>query len=218
MKNSCNQTECGRIKTESGVSVYVAQLPSELASLPLYPRTRDEEVRAVKNERLRLQKYYVWKLLGYALKDAFGDEISSLDFQKAKGGKWTSSKHFFSLSHSCQALVVAVADVPVGVDVEWQNSEKSFSMERGLTEQENAEFSGVLPSERIAYLTDKWASKESIFKLVGRGRFVPSKIAETDAAIAKARITVCGEVYSLAVATEQRACVKVIELAGENWC
>ena len=40
---------------------------------------------------------------------------------------------------------------------------------------------------------------------------MPSKIAETDAAIAKARITVCGEVYSLAVATEKKVCVKVIE-------
>lgn len=211
MKNGFNQTEYGRMQEKADVYVYVARLPSELAFLPLYPKARDEEVRAVKNERLRRQKYYAWKLLEYALQDAFGDHFFDLDFQKKDGGKWTSSKRCFSLSHSRNALAVAVANEPVGVDVEWQNSEKSVAMERGLTELEKAELKSVLPPERTAYLTDKWVAKESIFKLAGKGRFVPSKIAETDAVLTKGQIAVCGEEYSLAVATEKKVCVKVIE-------
>ncbi len=205
------KTERGQVLGEVDVFVYVAQLPATLSEAPLYPKAREEEVHGVTNERLRRQKYYVWKLLEYALQDAFGDVLCDLDFQKKENGKWTSDKRFFSLSHSREAIVVAVANEPVGVDVEWQNGEKCAAMERGLTELEKAELEQVSPTKRTAYLTDKWVAKESIFKLFGGARFVPSKIATTDAVITLAKLSVGGEDYSLSVATEHSVCVKLFE-------
>ena len=60
---------------------YVIYAPLESCDItkPLYPKARYDEVMSCKNEKLRQEKYQVWKLLEKAVR-----ECTSLDFDNIK--------------------------------------------------------------------------------------------------------------------------------------
>ncbi len=191
-------------KEQNGtVGVYLTKIPAEIGQGVLYPIERQNEVLACTNEKARRQKYYAWKLLDYALSESFGYKIGDLELCKGKNGKWTSPSCYFSLSHSHNAVAVAVSDRPIGVDVEKLAPKKAEFLQRVLTEQERAEF-GLLVGEksRLEYLFESWTKKESIFKKAGEGAFRPKKIAVDTIATASKKIEIGGEEYILSVAAE----------------
>ena len=72
------------------INVYFASLSEHLdeSKILLLEGSRLKEIEKIKNERVRREKYYVWRLLAYALKDSSGKELSSLFVEKNENGKW----------------------------------------------------------------------------------------------------------------------------------
>lgn len=182
------------------VDVYVAPLPKGRGRGILYPPERMKEVDVCTHERLKRQKYYVWKLLEYALERSFGYTIAELSFEKDERGKWTSPACFFSLSHSENALAVAVSGVSVGVDIELVRPQKNRFIQKVLTKEETEVFYTLPDSEQTDYLIGKWSEKESVFKLLDLPRFQPSKIQTGEYTLERKKITLSGETYMLSVA------------------
>ncbi len=189
--------------------VYMAKIPDGMGQDVLFPIERQNEVLACGNEKVRRQKYYAWKLLEYALRESFGWEMEGLSLCKGKNGKWTSPRCYFSLSHSHNAVAVAVSEGPIGVDVEKIAPEKAEFLQKTLTEQERAEFSLVVGERnRLKYLFESWTKKESIFKKVGDGLFRPQKIAVDKGAVTKEKLSIDGEEYVLSVAADNAVDVR----------
>lgn len=100
------------------VDVYVAKIPAQPNYKPLSCAAREKEINAVKNPTLKSEKYYVWKLLEYALEQSFGMSPDNMTFIKGETGKWMTKECFFSLSHCAGAVAVVVSRTAVGVDIE----------------------------------------------------------------------------------------------------
>ncbi|MDQ5822358.1 MAG: hypothetical protein M3540_13045 [Actinomycetota bacterium] len=66
----------------------------------------------------------------------------------------------FSVSHSATHVVVAVADVPLGVDVEVQRSNEVWAEVRPLVSH---------PRDRVCSDLHRWTGKEAALKLLGVG-------------------------------------------------
>ncbi len=163
----------------------------------LFPEKRQAEVDQAQTSKTRAEKYSVWKLLQHALRHAFGVSAEEVAFQKDSFGKWTCDKFFFSLSHSNGLACVAVSDAPIGVDLEnVANFEKKFGQklqsffDKCLCKGESAP-----PILTVPAAVTLWTQKESVFKLHGKGKFVPSQIEKEHTSK-----TVFREIY------------------GEQWC
>lgn len=182
------------------VDVYVAPLPKGRGRGILYPPARMKEVDVCTHEQVKRQKYYAWKLLEYALERSFGYTIAELSFEKDERGKWTSPACFFSLSHSENALAVAVSGVSVGVDIELVRPQKNRFIQKVLTKEETEVFYTLPDSEQTDYLIGKWSEKESVFKSLDLPRFQPSKIQTGEYTLERKKITLSGETYMLSVA------------------
>ena len=182
--------------------VFVAKIPAEMGNETLYPAERNDEVQACSHEGVKRQKYYAWKLLEYALERTFAFKIRNLSFTKTKQGKWTVPNCFFSISHSENAVAVAVSRDEIGVDVERIASPKNGYIKKVLTKAENAQFSELPIEEQTQFLIGKWTEKESIFKRENLPAFRPAKINVADYSVTSKPVEVDGEGYMLAVATE----------------
>ena len=165
-KASCSAIDEVRklIRSLPIINVYTACIPSKKISEKLYPKERDEEVRNCTNEEVAKEKYYVWKLLEYALERTFGKKMKKLVFAKTYCGKWVCEGYEFSLSHSHGVVAVAVSRKPVGVDIELDHQMKEGIEKKILSDVEFAEFEGVDKDKKNDYLLTKWTQKESVFK------------------------------------------------------
>lgn len=77
---------------------------------------------------------------------------------------------FFNISHSRDTLVIAVADVPVGVDIEFDRKISQHLREYCLSDEELAS----VPDNALAFLRI-WTAKESYLKLYGTGLRQPMR-------------------------------------------
>ncbi len=185
----------------SAVDVYYGFIPSEPKLRAVYPKERSEEIFACANERVRAEKYYVWKLLAVALKKSLGVSLKTLRFTKQENGKWTCDGCQFSLSHSHGVVAVAVSSRPVGVDVEKIEKPRVEGIyKRVFTSEEQAIFDGLEIERKTAYFIEKWTKKESLFKW--GGKVFASEKAE-GAAVESRVIERAGESYFLSVAVAQ---------------
>ena len=172
-KNLLGALRCGRV-----LDVYIARLPRRVRLGRIYPAERRAEIEAVKNGRVRLEKYAAWRLLEYALRQSFGATLSEVGAQKSEGGKWTCPLYSFSISHSAGYVAVAVSRAAVGVDIEGGMRRERLSLaSRILTPEELASFEALLgEGERIDFLCRAWCAKEAAYKKCGEGVFSPSSI------------------------------------------
>ncbi len=191
--------------------VYVAKMPDEIGNDLLFPPERQNEVLACANDRVRRQKYYAWKLLGYALQYSCGLDMDVLTFDKEKSGKWTLPNCYFSLSHSHNAVAVAVANRPIGVDVELVSGRKKEILQKTLTAAERTEYETLPSHTKIEYLIKTWTQKESFFKMTGDGVFRPSKIVVDKSVVLTQKIQISGEEYALSVAAKNVTDVRWFE-------
>ena len=160
------------------VDLYIAQLPECDCTSNLFPLERNREVFDTTHELTRRQRYYVWKLLEYAIDRSFGIKIKDVVFVKHSNGKWTADKFCFSLSHSKNGLAVGVSRKDIGVDIEEIHSPKSEQFAKKiLTEQEFSHFEGLPQQEKSQYLIKMWTVKEAVFKMGSNDVFSPSKIS-----------------------------------------
>jgi 4'-phosphopantetheinyl transferase len=203
------------------INVYFASLPEHLdeSKILLLEGSRLKEIEKIKNERVRREKYYVWRLFAYALKDSSGKELSSLFVEKNENGKWECADRevCFSLSHSRGALCVVVFDKSVGVDVEELRAPSSDILafaRKILNSRELSEFSLLEEEEQISFLISKWTQKEAVFKMLGGKTFSASDVA-TDSVFVKTENVILNETkFVVSVATEQEDSIflKKVEL------
>lgn len=185
------------------IDVYVAVLPKSEAGAPLSCSERQKEIDALRNERVRREKYYVWRLLEYAIKNSLGADASRLCFTKGKNERWSCEGFEFSLSHSGSALAVAISDKAVGVDVERIRVRRAERMaEYILTSRELCEYEILSDEEKEEWLIHKWCEKEAIFKSWDKEFFSPSKIETADFFCVSRSFELSGERYILSVAAD----------------
>ncbi len=179
--------------------VYIAEIPERDEFLPVYPPERQMEIDRYSNPKVRREKYFVWKLLEYALDSSFGMNIAELSFSKNENGKWMADKIFFSLSHTNGAAAVAVSCENVGVDVEAVRRQRAGLEEKILTPDELCELALLEGDEIAEYIIRRWSQKESIFKTLDRQAFIPSSIPADDFSVRTERIELSGQTYMLSV-------------------
>ena len=195
------------------IKIYVARLPQNECNELLSCVERQNEINAISNERVRREKYYVWKLLEYAAKDSFAKDASNIRFVKSKNGKWSCKDFEFSISHSTEAIAVAVSDSSVGIDVERIRVKRSKKLaEYILTEEEYFEYSDVPDEKSEDFIVRKWCQKEAVFKMQNKARFKPSEIETAEYFCVTKAFDIGDEKYILAVATKRRQEVEILEL------
>ncbi len=160
------------------VDVYYAPLCKKIKSSSISSIERRLEIENCSNEKVRLEKYSVWKLLAYAIKKSFGLKSEKLNFQKKENGQWVCDTCYFSLSHSENIVAVAVSNYPIGIDVEIIKPHSDDVAKRIFTEGELQEFLQLDKKERTDFFVKKWTQKESIYKKDGGEAFEPKKIED----------------------------------------
>lgn len=87
-----------------------------------------------------------------------------------------------SVSHSGEHVVVAVTRAaPLGVDIEQHKPQSVDLAEAVLTETEQAGFSALPKTERVAGFFRYWTRKEAVLKATGDGLRVPMTAIEVSA-------------------------------------
>ena len=192
--------------------VYLAVLPKCEPKAQISCAERQKEIDGISNEKTRREKYYVWRLLEYAIKNSLGADASRLCFTKGKNRKWSCEGFEFSLSHSGDALAVAISDRAVGVDVECVKVRNAERMaEYMLTQSEHGEYDILFDTEREEWLIRKWCQKEASFKLFGGETYKPSSIELDGIFLDSRRLELANERYVLAVATDKKEDIRLFE-------
>ena len=165
--------------TDGGVCVYVAEFDDTVTVRAVEPSIRNEQIAVATNPILKRQRYCVWRLLDFALRQTTGKGVDELTFTRDANGKWASDGAYFSLSHSRYAVAVAVCRTErVGVDVEYVACDRFNQRlaDRILTANERATFDSLLQDERSQALVEIWTKKEAVFKRDGGSNFLPKAI------------------------------------------
>lgn len=139
------------------------------AAARLMPEQRLAKMMAFRHEDGRRQSAAAYMLLRKALLTEYGISASP-EFAYTAGGKPYLPDYpavHFNLSHCRHAAVCAVADFPVGIDVE---SVRPFKDRLARHVLSKGEYAAVVRSARpdvefIRY----WTMKESVLKLTGEG-------------------------------------------------
>ena len=199
--------------------VYVAPLspdePSDERIAAIYPPERRREIEGTANASLRAARCRDWEILDFAAKRSLKLAVADASFRKKLGGKWVCDKFEFSLSHTKNAVAVAVSNHPVGVDMEYRGEiagrfegERLEAMaKRFFTDGERERY-----GEDAAGFAECFTRKEAAFKRAGKGSFRPSRIDTEKEPLATFFLS-DGAVIS--VCTEHTGCVRVYTV-GEN--
>ena len=194
------------------IDVYIAALPKEELSIPLSCKERQAEIDKIANERVRREKYYVWRLLEYAIKNSLGADASRLCFNKGNNRKWSCEGIEFSLSHSGDALAVAVSSKTVGIDVERiRVRDRARMADYMLTPLEREEYESIADDGREEWLIRRWCEKEAIFKSQNKDIFAPSRIETAEFFSFVRDILIENEKYILAVCADDADTVRVFD-------
>lgn len=194
------------------VTLYIAHTSFFRGSGEVVCAARAEEIAACQSEQVRWQKHAVWKLLEHALAETYGLDVSSLVFRK-EGERWRCAECEFSLSHSGEAVAVALSRGRVGIDLERCGAAGRLG-ERILTEREKNTALGLAEEKRDTHVCVLWTKKEAIFKCGNDKVFVPRKI-EGDA-LPTLTFRVYGmEKYFLSVAAKQDFTVRTVALGND---
>ena len=211
---SCRQAEDVRemFRNMPIVDVYIAELPECEATQKLSFMPRQEEIDKISNERVRREKYYVWKLLEYGLQRSLGLSVDDIAPKKQEGGRYIASKVDFSLSHSDNALAVAISRAAVGVDIEsFASACRDRVAERVMNDSEYKKHSELSEEERKKNFLEVWTAKEALFKASHSERFEPEK-TDTERGGYKSFLRTVGDrEYCLSVATNTPERIRIFE-------
>lgn len=180
------------------IYVYVAKIPDNGNFLPVHPTERSEYIEAATSERVRRERYYVWRLFGYAVKDGLGLDADGLAFSR-DGGRWSCDKCHFSLAHGDGAVAVAVSRCVVGIDIEEIKPPRAESFKERILTAEERELCGEADAVAL------WCKKEALFKMGGGASFIPREVNTAGAECELRKTCVGGKEYYLAVAGEEMA-------------
>ena len=166
-----------KTKEKPRLDIYIAPIEDKTFLFPLLPKEREEEIKNIKNERVKREKYSAWRLLEYALSKSLSATLPDSKLYKDENGKWHSPLFEFSISHSDFACAVVISHAPVGIDVEPVGKifSESFA-NKNLTQEELLKYNALPSAEKDSFLLTRWCIKEAIFKREGGSFFAPSSI------------------------------------------
>ena len=207
-------TREGAVKTKREMlDVYVRALPDRPMDIPLVPKERDDEVRAVGSDLVKREKYFAWRLLETALWSSLGISIADAELRKGENGKWHSDVCELSISHGGGLIAVALSSNEVGIDVqELVEARSPRFAERIMTDAEFVGYSLLDGREAQEYLTECWTRKEALFKMRNLSAFVPRDYESNDARVISKPLCLSGRECILSVASE---CIEALELKIE---
>ena len=130
----------------------------------VFSSVRKEKLKLITNEEVRLERIAAEVLLQYAFKE-YGFDIPK-EYAYDELGKPVASDVYFSITHTVGAVMVAVSNNPVGVDLEKKRNIDEKIASRILTQEEFNFYNEHKGSE---YLLDSFVRKESFFKMTGEG-------------------------------------------------
>ena len=130
----------------------------------VFSSVRKEKLKLITNEEVRLERVAAEILLQYAFKE-YGFDIPK-EYAYDELGKPVASDVYFSITHTVGAVMVAVSNNPVGVDLEKRRNIDEKIASRILTKEEFDFYNEHKGSE---YLLDSFVRKESFFKMTGEG-------------------------------------------------
>ncbi len=190
------------------VDLYTAPIPEGNPG-SVFSALRQAQIESTVNPGLKRQRYFVWKLLEYAIAHSFGFSACDIAFHRDEQGKWQCKDCFFSLSHSKDAVAVAVSTIPVGTDIECAERVISPQLaEKVLTAAEKQVFSCLPAEQQSDFLLAKWCSKESLFKAGTSTVFQPDRL-EMDTGIAVRTLAIGEKDYCCAVAAEDLSQLRI---------
>ena len=134
---------------------------------------RKKEIDACSNSKVKQEKFYVWKLLEFALKKSLNINIRDVEFTKQENGKWVCKECWFSFSHSHDIVCVAISDERLGVDLEYMDSRRHplTLLDKTLCGDEKC--------QTEADFFTMWTIKEAAFKFSEGVGFNPQTIDTT---------------------------------------
>ena len=186
-----------------GVAVYISKIEDNTVMEKLFSEERNREIEEIRNERARLEKYSVFKLLEKAVSEELGISPNEAKIYKNENRRWTSPYFDFSLSHSKGAVAVAISGMRVGVDIEaLTGNERTGVAKKYLSESEYAEYEALRGEEKEIYFLSKWTAKEALFKSKNEAQFLPSEVIAANEEVVTQTVDIDGEKYVLSVASE----------------
>lgn len=140
-----------------------------------------------------------------ALLDFFGINISFSDFLKSEDGKpyiKNLPDFHFNISHSENAVAVAISDSEVGIDCEKLRNADLRVAKRRFTEKEYA-YIIKDSSETDLRFFEIWTKKEAYLKFCGKGLTMPlNSFDVTDGSLDKSFHTYQKDVFFISVCTD----------------
>lgn len=135
------------------------------------PAWRKEQTMRFKHQRGRIECAFSYLLLCDALHERGISEPPTFVYGKeGKDGKPSLAEHpnlFFNLSHCKQAVACALAEHPVGIDIEAMGRYSERLAKYTMNEEECAEIEAS--ENKDAAFTRLWTMKEATMKLTGEG-------------------------------------------------
>lgn len=208
----CRQTQDLRDKFRALplANVYIAALPTDAPLGEVACKERQAEIAAVTNEKVKREKYFVWKLLERALDHSFGVQGKNITLTKESYGGWSAEGVYLSLSHSKGAVAVAVSRAPIGIDIEHLHAHRTDRVaDYVMNTTELAAFAALPAEQQEQRLLEVWTAKEALFKSQGLERFLPKEMDTTAASIKTDCVTVADQPYVWSVATSLMERVRV---------
>ena len=193
-----------------GVLVMYAPIKDTDMGDALFPIERQREIDGCTNDKVKREKYLVWKLLALAVKKRFNLDFANLEFTKTENGKWICPDFHFSLSHTDGAVCVAISDSPVGVDIERKREINSSLSDRFLTASEREYASTLSPDAAENFFFEAWVKKESLFKKNGGKALLPRSLDTLSADAISTGVTVDGEEYLIGLACQNNTKYEII--------
>lgn len=159
--------------------IFLIELKSEIPdsaydTLSLFADRKKQEqlnrMRIKTDKDLSLTGYWLAKL---AIEKVFGIVMAAISFEVEESGKPYTAGYpdvHFNISHSGNAVICAVCDKPVGIDIQLMK-ERDFDRlaKRAFTEKEQALFFSLPPEKRREQFFKTWTAKESFIKYLGTG-------------------------------------------------
>ncbi len=194
------------------LDIYIASIPSNIEISDVYPPQRNSEILEVKNEKVRAEKYCVWRLLINGVEFSLGRSFNSFKFKKMQNGKWVCDEFCFSLSHGDGMLAVAISDTDVGIDIQRVKPVTEALAKRTMSNREYTSYLSLDDNEKDVYFTTVWAKKEAIYKRGGYESFIPSVIDTFEVQSDSFEYFNEGERYIMAYSADTQEVPKIIKL------
>ena len=198
-----------KIKSIPLLELFYAKIPENCEISTVYPLERNNEILKCSNQKVINEKYWVWKLLEYALKKTFNKKIEDIEFRKLKNGKWITDFCEFSLSHSRGIVAVALSRKSVGVDVQEVSEVNERAILRVLNKKQVLEYEDSV--NKTEYLIKKWTEKESAYKFLNAPKFRPSKINTEEFSFNTINLELDDKLYLLTICSPDLSKLKVNE-------